>query len=90
MKKSVTVLVLFLLMSCSFVHNRKSLISNQPFEGKLKTQGYYYNIYNRDSNSGYSGVGSNMKILLSNGLVYKVKNYKIYRVSLEIWLFQWF
>ena len=45
----ISVFLFICLCACSVIYNKKSFVfSNTPSERKLRTNGYYYQVYNLD------------------------------------------
>lgn len=78
MVKKIIILLLSVIYisSCSKVYNKKNFfIENNKIDKNFVMNGYFYNVYERnDKITKYSGKGIKMKIFLSNGLFYNVKN----------------
>ena len=76
MKIIISTFLFFCLCACSVIYNKKSFVfSNTLSERKLRTNGYYYHVYNLDKEyMRQKGVYINMQLFLDNGYTYVVKN----------------
>jgi hypothetical protein len=66
-----------LFIGCSMIHNKKhfTLLNYKETNLKIKTDGYYYSVYYRDSiRNGKSGKGIYMRVLLNNNALNIFKN----------------
>ena len=72
----ISVFLFICLCACSVIYNKKSFVfSDTPNERKLRTNGYYYHVYNLDKEyMRQKGVYINMQLFLDNGYTYVVKN----------------
>lgn len=69
--------VFSLMISCRMIHNKKhfTLLNHQEKNIKLKTNGYYYSVFDRDSiKTIKGGKGIYMKVLLNNNTTNNVGN----------------
>jgi hypothetical protein len=74
---SILFIVLFLTIGCSMIHNKKkfTLLNHQENNIKLKTGGYYYSVFDRDSlRTNNKGKGIYMRILLNNNAFQYFRN----------------
>ncbi|KIX21139.1 hypothetical protein SY27_10275 [Flavobacterium sp. 316] len=78
MVRGIIIFVVFsIFINCTTIHNKKqfTLLNHEEKNIKLKTNGYYYSVYNRDSiSTKNSGKGIYMKILLNNNTFHNVGN----------------
>lgn len=78
MVKKITYFMLLSLFfyACSIIHNKKHFAFSEQFtERKIKTKGYYYQVYDLDAQyTKEKGVFIRMTVFLDNGYVYFVKN----------------
>lgn len=66
-----------ILIGCRMIHNKKefTLLNYQEKETKLKTNGYYYCIFDRDSvQTKNGGRGIYMKVLLNDNIIHNFNN----------------